>query len=138
MMKRRPADNQTLLLGFGILIILAILASIGVIYFAFNRAHEATRYPGTTLIASRNDYQGLPRYLLVNKTYVTSDSLEAIYQWYASSFHLALVAHEVSKNECYVLYQSDVHLTIQQDIGVLLCATPSGQTIQVTQSILIR
>ena len=113
-------NHQTIQYGCGFFLLLAIVMSLLCGYRFLDSGQQAARYPGTTLVAHHNDYQGLPRYLLINQTYVTSDSLEAIHRWYATQFPLTMVAHDITENECYVLYQSQKQLMVQQDMGVLL------------------
>ena len=137
MSRKKGVDHRSLVLGCGLLLVVSIIGGIGLLIIAVRLDQQTIRYPGTTALSSRADYQGVPNYVILNDAYLTKDTVGEIHSWYTERFRLNMVAEGTGPSECYVLYGSSIYLAVRRHMGVMICETPSGRTIQVTRSILL-
>ena len=133
--KRSKLSPQNLLFSGGLLLLGLVIGLTFLTYLLINRGRQAMRYPGAVLIDDHSFYT--PTFIFWNGEYRSGDSLADISHWYLTELDLNRLDRWVG-DDCVLLNRLHQQLSIEHELGVLICQTPTGQTIHLTRSMAIR
>jgi hypothetical protein len=128
-------DNGNVLFGCGLVLLLGFLLLAGGLISAVNRERQAVYYPGSVPMANHANYRGLPTQLRWDNAYLTTDPFNDVYSWYSIKFALGAEVRAIDR--CITLEGPIEHLFLDQEINVVICATPNGQMIFVSRWVAI-
>lgn len=137
MSSKKGASHRHLTYGCVLVLGLIMVSTLSIALVSVRGSGQGITYPATRPLSSQTDYQGLPDYLILNDTFLSSDSLYEIRAWYIQRFRLSAVSEGIGSDGCHVLYGSRSDFKVRRYMGVMICEAPGGQIIQITRSILL-
>lgn len=132
MRENNRRDNQTMMLGCGIVTLL-VLAGLSLVLLKFiNYERGIARYPGSKPLPGHTQYVVKPKYIRLDQGFLTQDDIVHVHGWYEDRFELSL---NDQTDECVILGGSKNQFSVEHLTYVSMCKTPRGQMVLVTRLI---
>jgi hypothetical protein len=132
---KKRANNRTMLLGCGLLGLVALIGAIALLAVIIDQDRQAARYPGAALVSRRNIYSPAANTVLWHDAFRHTEPVWDIFEWYHTQFGLTLdLTSHTMKDGCYTLTGVKRSFIVERRMNVVVCETPNGQTISVTRA----
>lgn len=135
-MVAEKTDNQKSLIIFAIVALMFLFACSGLLITAVYTDRQSGRYPGAEVIASHNNYSGLPFQFSWDDTYSIEANFLTVYRWYSARFDLG--AESAANGTCIYSESTKQGLIASRRVGLIMCGNPDGTMVFLNRTTSLR